>query len=58
MLVLAVGLSITLIGATPGIAGGWGKLALMVPGTLLATGSFVALIETTPMARSRRRTPR
>jgi hypothetical protein len=52
---VAVGLSVTLIGATPEILGGWGKLLLMVPGMLLAAGSFAAFIETTPMARSRRR---
>jgi hypothetical protein len=49
------GLTITLIGATPGILGGWGTIGLMVPGMLIATGGFVAIIETTPLARSRRR---
>jgi hypothetical protein len=44
-----------LIGATPGILGGWGTIGLMVPGMLIATGGFVAIIETTPLARSRRR---
>ena len=52
---VAIGLSVTLIGATPEILGGWGKLLLMVPGMLLAAGSLAAFVETTPMARSRRR---
>jgi hypothetical protein len=52
---VAIGLSVTLIGATPEILGGWGKLVLMVPGMLLAAGSFAAFVETTPLARSRRR---
>ncbi len=52
---MAGGLTITLIGATPGILGGWGTIGLMVPGMLIATGGFIAIIETTPFARSRRR---
>lgn len=54
--VLGVGLGVAmaLIGAEPGIAGGWGKLALMVPGMIIAAGSFAAFIETTPWARSKR----
>jgi hypothetical protein len=55
VLAIAIGLSITLIGATPDIVGGWGKLVLSVPGMVIATGGFIAFIETTPMARSRRR---
>jgi hypothetical protein len=54
-LAMAGGLTITLIGATPGILGGWGTIGLMVPGMLIATGGFIAIIETTPLARSRRR---
>ncbi len=45
----------TLIGATPDIAGGWGKLILMVPGMVIATGGFIAVIETTPWRRTKRR---
>jgi hypothetical protein len=43
-----------LVGATPGIAGGWGKLLLIVPGMIIAAGSFAAFVETTSHARSRR----
>jgi hypothetical protein len=38
----------------PGIAGGWGKLLLIVPGMIIAAGSFAAFVETTSHARSRR----
>ncbi|MET0863714.1 MAG: hypothetical protein ABWZ98_05220 [Nakamurella sp.] len=55
VLSIAVGLSLTFIGVTPDIAGGWGKLLLSVPGMVLATGGLIAIIETTPWARSRRR---
>lgn len=58
VLAIAVGASMTLIGATPGIAGGWGKLVLMVPGMILAAAGFVAFVETTSMARSQRGTRR
>lgn len=54
VLAIAVGASMTLLGATPDIAGGWGKLVLMVPGMVIAAGGFVAFIETTSLARSRR----
>ena len=54
VLAIAVGASMTLIGATPDVAGGWGKLVLMVPGMIIAAGGCVAFIETTSMARSRR----
>jgi hypothetical protein len=53
VLAIAVGASMTLIGATPDIAGGWGKLVLMVPGMLIATAGLVAFVETTGMARCR-----
>ncbi len=52
------GAVMALIGVTPGIAGGWGKLVLVMPGVILATGGVVAFIETTSMARSRRPTRR
>ena len=55
VLAIAIGLSITMIGVTPDIAGGWGKLVLSVPGMVIATGGFIAFVETTSMARSRRR---
>jgi hypothetical protein len=58
VLAIAVGASMTLIGATPDIAGGWGKLVLMVPGMVIAAAGFVAFIETTSMARSQRGTRR
>ena len=58
VLAIAVGASMTLLGATPDIAGGWGKLVLMVPGMVIAAGGFVAFIETTSMARSQRGTRR
>ncbi len=52
---VAIGLSVTLIGGDPELLGGWAKLLLMVPGMVLAAGSLAAFVETTPMARSRRR---
>jgi peptidoglycan/LPS O-acetylase OafA/YrhL len=58
VLAIAVGAAMTLIGATPDIAGGWGRLVLMVPGMLIATAGLVAFVETTSMARSRRGTRR
>jgi hypothetical protein len=58
VLAIAVGASMTLIGATPDVAGGWGKLVLMVPGMVVAAGGFVAFIETTSLARSQRATRR
>lgn len=54
VLAIAAGVSMTLIGATPGVAGGWGRLVLMVPGMIIAAGGVVAFIETTSLARSRR----
>ncbi len=54
VLVVAAGVTMALIGVTPGIAGGWGKAVLVVPGMLLATGGFIAFVETTGQARSRR----
>jgi len=54
ILAVAAGATMALIGVTPGIAGGWGKLLLVVPGVILATGGFIAFIETTGLARSRR----
>jgi hypothetical protein len=52
---LVLGVGLVLIGVTPGIAGGWGKLLLMVPGGLIIAGSFAAFVETTSRARSLRR---
>ena len=49
------GVAMALIGTTPGIAGGWGKLVLTVPGMIIVAGSFAAFVETTPWARSKRR---
>ncbi len=46
--------TLALIGVTPGIAGGWGKLAMVVPGMVLVAAGFIAIVETTSMARSRR----
>ena len=54
ILAVAAGATMALIGVTPGIAGGWGKLLLVTPGMILATGGFIAFIETTGLARSRR----
>lgn len=50
--------TMTLIGATPDILGGYGKLLLMVPGMIIVAGSLVAFVETTSHARSLRRLPR
>jgi uncharacterized membrane protein YedE/YeeE len=52
---MIVGLGMVLVGVTPGIAGGWGKLLLMVPGAIIIAGSFAAFVETTSNARSLRR---
>ena len=52
---IIVGLGMVLIGVTPDIAGGWGKLLLMVPGAIIIAGSFAAFVETTSNARSLRR---
>lgn len=54
-LLVIAGCTMTLIGATPGIAGGWGKLVLMVPGMVIAAAGFIVVVETTSMARTRRR---
>ena len=48
------GFGMILIGVTPGIAGGWGKLLLVAPGALIMAGSWVAFAETTSRARSLR----
>ena len=48
------GLAMAYFGAAPDAVGGWGKLLLIVPGMLIAAGSFAILVETTPFARSRR----
>ena len=42
-------------GASPDAVGGWGKLLLIVPGMIIAAGSFAIFVETTSFARSRRR---
>jgi hypothetical protein len=55
VLAAVVGLGMILVGVTPGIAGGWGKLVLMVPGALILAASFAAFVETTSQARSLRR---
>jgi len=44
-----------LIGADPDVLGGMGKLFLMVPGMAIVAGGFIAIVETTPYARSKRR---
>jgi membrane protein YdbS with pleckstrin-like domain len=54
-LVIAIGATMTLIGADPDVAGGNGKLLLMVPGMVIVAAGFVAIVETTPYARSKRR---
>ncbi len=54
VLAVAAGVTMALIGVTPGIAGGWGKAVLVVPGMLVATGGFIAFVETTGQARSLR----
>jgi hypothetical protein len=53
-LAVVIGVTMALIGVTPGIAGGWGKLVLVAPGMILAAGGFIAVIETTRFARSQR----
>lgn len=54
-LAVLAGCAMTLIGATPDIAGGWGKLVLMVPGMIIAAAGFIAVVDTTSMARHKRR---
>ena len=54
-LLVIAGCTMTLIGATPDIAGGWGKVVLMVPGMVIAAAGFIVVVETTSMARYRRR---
>ena len=49
------GVTMTLIGADPDVLGGMGKLVLMVPGMAIVAGGFIAIVETTPYARSKRR---
>jgi len=51
---LLVGLAMAYFGAAPDAVGGWGKLLLIVPGMIIAAGSFAIFVETTPFARSRR----
>ncbi len=53
-LAIIAGGTLALIGVTPDIAGGWGKLVMMVPGMILVAAGFVAIVETTSWARSRR----
>jgi len=55
VLAIIAGMTMTLIGATPDILGGYGKLLLMVPGMVIVAGGCVAFIETTSQARSLRR---
>lgn len=52
---VAIGVTITLIGADPDVLGGNGKLMLMVPGMFIVAASLVVFAETTPYARSKRR---
>ena len=49
------GLTMTFIGADPEVLDGMGKLFLMVPGMAIAAGGLIAIVETTPYARSKRR---
>ena len=51
---VAAGATMALIGASPDAVGGWGKLLLIVPGMIIAAGSFAVFVETTSLARSRR----
>ena len=51
---VSVGLAMAYIGAAPDVVGGWGKLLLIVPGMIIAAGSFAIFVETTSFARSRR----
>ena len=51
---VSVGLAMAYFGASPDAVGGWGKLLLIVPGMLIAAGSFALFVETTSFARSRR----
>jgi hypothetical protein len=51
---VAAGLAMAFVGAGPDAMGGWGKLLLIVPGMIIAAGSFAAFVETTSLARSRR----
>jgi len=52
---VAIGVTITLIGADPDVLGGNGKLLMMVPGMFLVAAPLVFFAETTPYARSKRR---
>jgi hypothetical protein len=54
ILAIAAGVTMALVGVTPGIAGGWGKVLLVAPGMVVATGGLIAFVETTSMARSQR----
>lgn len=54
-LAIILGVTMTLVGATPDILGGWGTLALMVPGMVIVAAGFIFIVETTPYARSKRR---
>lgn len=54
ILAVAVGATMALIGVTPDIAGGWGKLLLVAPGMVIAVGGLIAFVETTRFARSER----
>ena len=51
----SAGLAMAYFGASPDAVGGWGKLLLIVPGMIIAAGSFAIFVETTSFARSRRR---
>lgn len=55
VLAIIAGATMTLIGATPDILGGYGKILLMVPGMVIVAGGCVAFVETTSHARSLRR---
>ena len=48
---MIVGLGMVLVGVTPGIAGGWGKLLPDAPGAIIIAGSFAAFVENHPNAR-------
>ena len=51
---VSIGLAMAYFGAGPDAVGGWGKLLLIVPGMIIAAGSFALFVETTSFARSRR----
>ena len=52
---VSAGLAMAYFGASPDAVGGWGKLLLIVPGMIIAAGSFAIFVETTSFARSRGR---